>query len=79
MARRHAIGNGYHIPSIMVLLALLINPIGRVGTEKVLPDWLLPPQPRGKVADAWEARHATGTLWAQEWASQQETKSTQWP
>ena len=31
MARRHAIGNGYHVPSIVVLLALLINPVARAA------------------------------------------------
>ena len=61
-ARRHALGNTFHIPSIMVLLALLICPGGRVAEAAgAMQDWSMG-LARGDP-EAWARDHATGTMW----------------
>ena len=76
MARRHAIGNGYHIPSIAVLLSLLICPGPKLAASAAAPSWMQPPGPSRGEADKWEEQHASGTIWARNWADGREPVTT---
>ena len=48
--RCHAIGNGFHIPSILLILAIMVQPVQGVGVSQA------------PVAGAWRQQHAARTV-----------------
>ena len=61
-ARQGALGNSFHVPSIVLLLALLFNPLAPVEAAGA-SSFLRTRRPDRRSQDEWEAAHANGTVW----------------
>ena len=61
-ARLHALGNTFHVPSIVILLALLFNPLAP-SDAALQESFLCSMAPGREDRDAWERRFAEGTVW----------------
>jgi hypothetical protein len=74
MARRHAIGNGFHIPSIILLLSLLVSPHTATSSLAQRSGALHSQEGRQAGQQQWAERHSKGTIWDDERLGQLPTR-----
>ena len=61
-ARKSALGNSFHVPSIALLLVLLLAPA--LATDPLRSGTYGVPAPTGEQRASWRRKHAANTPWA---------------